>query len=285
MKTKFVQLISELSWKNDLRGEVFFLILLFHSVRKCGITIFFKIIFIHLTYTEFNMAKLYLVSIHIGNPEDITLRALKILKSINTLICEDYKIGKRIIKEYSLGEKELIRINVKSSEEDIDEIITQYLLKGKDIALFSDAGTPVFADPGFRLSQKAYNLGIEVVPIPGASSLMAAIVKSDIEMKRFYYYGFLSAKKEIRKKELQKLKDFSDPIVFLEAPYRLLPLLDALKKHLPNRYINVICELTTSNEKLIKGTTAKVYEYFKNNPFKGEFIIITEGKKRNIYKR
>ena len=79
-----------------------------------------------------------------------------------------------------------MRINVKSRDEDIDEVLNEYLLKGEDIALFSDTGTPVFADPGFKLSKRAYNLGVEIIPIPGASSLMAAIVKSDIEIKRFY---------------------------------------------------------------------------------------------------
>ena len=225
------------------------------------------------------MSKLYLVSIHIGNVEDITFRAVKILKSIKNIICEDYKIGKRIIKQYDLGNKNLIRINVKSKDEDIDDIFKDYLLKGEDVALFSDTGTPVFADPGFKLVKRAYNLNIEVVPIPGPSSLMTAIVKSDIEIKKFYYYGFLSAKREIRDSELKKLKKFPSPIIFLEAPYRLLPVLEAIKKNIgPNRYINILCELTTPEEKIIKGHVGKVYDYFKKNPFKGEFVIILDKK-------
>ena len=223
------------------------------------------------------MSKLYLVSIHIGNVEDMTFRAVNILKSVKNIVCEDYKIGKRIMREYNLGEKNLMRINVKSRDEDINEVLNEYLLKGEDVALFSDTGTPVFADPGFKLSKRAYNLGIDVIPIPGASSLMAAIVKSDIEIKRFYYYGFRSAKREIRDRELQKLKKFPDPLIFLEAPYRLAPLLEAIKKNIgANRYINVICELTTPEEKIIRGSVKKVYDYFKKNPFKGEFIIILD---------
>ncbi len=223
------------------------------------------------------MSKLYLVAIHIGNVEDMTFRAVNILKSVKNIVCEDYKIGKRIMREYDLGEKNLMRINVKSRDEDINEVLNEYLLKGEDVALFSDTGTPVFADPGFKLSKRAYNLGIEIIPIPGASSLMAAIVKSDIEIKRFYYYGFLSAKRELREKELKKLKNFPDPIIFLEAPYRLAPLLEAIKKNIGNnRYINVICELTTTQEKIIRGNVKKVYEYFKKTPFKGEFVIILD---------
>jgi 16S rRNA (cytidine1402-2'-O)-methyltransferase len=223
------------------------------------------------------MSKLYLVSIHIGNVEDITFRAVNILKTVKNIVCEDYKIGKRIIREYNLGEKNLMRINVKSRDEDINEILNEYLLKGEDIALFSDTGTPVFADPGFKLSKRAYNLGIEIIPIPGASSLMAAIVKSDIEIKRFYYYGFLSAKRELRDKELRKLKKFPDPIIFLEAPYRLAPLLEAIKRNIGNnRYINVICELTTPQELIIKGSVKKVYEHFRKTPFKGEFVVILD---------
>jgi 16S rRNA (cytidine1402-2'-O)-methyltransferase len=218
------------------------------------------------------------VAIHIGNVEDMTLRAIKILKNTKNIVCEDYKIGSRIIREYDLGQKNLMRLNVKSNDDEVDDILKNFLLKGEDVALFSDTGTPVFADPGYRLLKRAYSLGINIVPIPGASSLMAALVKSDIEMKRFYYYGFLSAKKEIRETELKQLKTFSDPLVFLEAPYRLSPLLEAIKKNIGNdRYINVICELTTAEEKIIRGNVKKVYEYFNKNPFKGEFVVILAG--------
>ena len=227
-----------------------------------------------------NKGKLYLVSIHIGNVKDMTYRAVEILKATQNIICEDYKIGTRVIKEYDLGKKNLMRLNVKSREDDITDILNDYLMKGEDVALFSDTGTPVFADPGFNLLKRAYKLGIEVSPIPGASSLMAALVKSDIEMKRFYYYGFLSAKREERDNELRKLKSFEFPMVFLEAPYRLAPLLEAIKKNIGDkRYINVICELTTPEEKIIKGTVKKVYDYFKKSPFKGEFVIILDGNK------
>ncbi len=225
------------------------------------------------------MTKLYLVSIDIGNREDITLRALNILKNVDNLVCEEYKIGKRVMRAYDLGEKNLLQLNEHSKDEDVDELISDYLLKGKDLALFSDTGTPVFADPGFKLSQRAYNLGIEVVPIPGASSLMAAIVKSDIEMKKFYFYGFVSPKKDIREKELLKLKHFPNPIIFLEAPYRLKQLLTAIKKSMgPKRYINVILELTTKNEKIVRGNIKDVLSYFEKKPFKGEFVIILDSK-------
>jgi len=225
------------------------------------------------------MTKLYLVSIDIGNREDITLRALNILKNVDNLVCEEYKIGKRVMRAYDLGEKNLLQLNEHSKDEDVDELISDYLLKGKDLALFSDTGTPVFADPGFKLSQRAYNLGIEVVPIPGASSLMAAIVKSDIEMKKFYFYGFVSPKKDIREKELLKLKHFPNPIIFLEAPYRLKQLLTAIKKSMgPKRYINIILELTTKNEKIVRGNIKDVLSYFEKKPFKGEFVIILDSK-------
>ena len=225
------------------------------------------------------MTKLYLVSIDIGNREDITLRALNILKNVDNLVCEEYKIGKRVMRAYDLGEKNLLQLNEHSKDEDVDELISDYLLKGKDLALFSDTGTPVFADPGFKLSQRAYNLGIEVVPIPGASSLMAAIVKSDIEMKKFYFYGFVSPKKDIRERELLKLKHFPNPIIFLEAPYRLKQLLTAIKKSMgPKRYINVILELTTKNEKIVRGNIKDVLSYFEKKPFKGEFVIILDSK-------
>lgn len=226
------------------------------------------------------MSKLFMVSIPIGNYDDITLRALNVLKTTKTLVCEDFKIGRRIIKEYNLGEKELLLLNEHSKDEDVSNLLSNYLLKGVDLAVFSDTGTPVFADPGYHLLKKAYNHNIEVVPVVGASSLMGAIVKSDIEIKKFYFYGFLSAKKEIREEELKTLKTFKYPLIFLEAPYRLNAVLEALKKNFnKNRYMNVICELTTENEKIIKGSIEQVYAYFEKNAFKGEFVIIIEGDK------
>lgn len=224
------------------------------------------------------MAKLYLVAIHIGDPDDITLRALKVLKNTPTLICEDYKIGRQIMRQYDLGEKELLRLNEHSQEEDVTELLEDYLLKGKDLALFSDTGTPVFADPGYQLLKRAYNYNIDVIPVPGASSLMSALVKSDIPSKRFFFYGFLSAKKEERLEELHKLKSFQDTLIFLEAPYRLKALLEGLLAGLgPHRYMNVLCELTLPGERLIKGTIQAVKKHFDQNPFKGEFVIIISG--------
>ncbi len=225
------------------------------------------------------MSTLYLVSIPIGNSDDITLRALKVLKKTSVLVCEDFKIGHRVIKEYDLGKKELLILNEHSNESDIVNLLNNYLLKGVDIALFSDAGTPVFADPGYNLVKSSYSFGVEVTPIVGASSLMGAIAKSDILLKKFYFYGFLSAKKELRAKELSNLKNFKDPIVLLEAPYRLSSLLEALKNDFDEkRYINIITNLTMENESIIKGSIKTVWEYFQKNPFKGEFVVIIEPK-------
>ncbi|MBN2693510.1 16S rRNA (cytidine(1402)-2'-O)-methyltransferase [bacterium] len=225
------------------------------------------------------MTNLYLVSVPIGNSDDITLRALKILKNTSVLVCEDFKIGRRIIKEYELGDKELLLLNEHSNQSDIINLLDNYLLKGVDIALFSDAGTPVFADPGYGLVKSSYSFGINVVPIVGASSLMGAIAKSDILLKKFYFYGFLSAKKEIRAKELLSLKSFKEPIILLEAPYRLSSLLEALKNDFDEkRYINVITNITMKNESIVKGSIKSVWDYFQKNPFKGEFVVIIDSK-------
>ncbi len=224
------------------------------------------------------MSSLFLVSIDIGNRDDITLRALKILKSVKNIVCEEYKIAKQIIRYYDLGEKNLYALNEHSDDSDVDFIMSEYLLKGEDVALFSDTGTPVFADPGLNLSRRAYNSGINVVPIPGASSLMAAIVKSDIDLKRFYFYGFLSPKRKIRDDELKKLKRIEVPIIFLDAPYRLSALLESIKRSIAKeRYINVLLDLTGKNEKNIRGPVKNVCDFFLKNPYKGEFVVILEG--------
>ena len=172
--------------------------------------------------------KLYIVSTPIGNYEDITLRALRILRKVDFIICEEFKPARRLLSSYEI-KKELISLNEHNEEESSSEVISE-ILNGKTAALISDAGTPLFSDPGSYLVEQCISQKIEIIPVPGASSLLSALVGSGISFDKFYYYGWLSPKKEIRQIQLQKLKSVNELIVVMETPYRLIPLLLDVEK-------------------------------------------------------
>ncbi|MBI3814493.1 MAG: 16S rRNA (cytidine(1402)-2'-O)-methyltransferase [Nitrospinae bacterium] len=166
---------------------------------------------------------LYIVSTPIGNYEDITLRALKVLKDADEVICEEFKEGKRLLKQYGI-DKPVRRLNEHNEKKETPQIIKD-LKNGKNFALISDCGTPVFADPGSYLIKEAVSANIKLVPVPGASSLMSALVAAGIPVDRFVYYGFLSPKREMRRKELLRIRVEKIPVVLLDTPYRLFSLL------------------------------------------------------------
>ncbi|MDO8550580.1 MAG: 16S rRNA (cytidine(1402)-2'-O)-methyltransferase, partial [Ignavibacteria bacterium] len=166
---------------------------------------------------------LYLVSTPIGNYEDITLRALRILKEVDFIICEEFKEARRLLSHYQI-EKELFTLNEHNESEAANGILLK-ILDGKSAALISDAGTPLFSDPGHLLVQLCISQNINIVPVPGANSLLPALICSGFDFEKFYYYGWLSPKKEIRRKELLRLKGIKEVIVLLDTPYRLKSLL------------------------------------------------------------
>lgn len=162
---------------------------------------------------------LYLVPTPIGNWEDITLRTLRILKEVELMVCEEYKEGRALLKKIDL-EKPLENLNEHNAVEATKRIIG-YLLDGKSVALISDSGTPVFSDPGTELVQAAIHHGVRVVPLPGASSLLPALVGSGFSLDSFLFVGWLSPKKDVRRKQLGTLKHETRTAVIMETPYRL----------------------------------------------------------------
>ena len=172
-----------------------------------------------------NKSKLYIVSTPIGNYEDITLRALRILKECDFIICEELKEARRLLSNYKI-EKELFPLNEHNESESANELI-QKLLEGKTAALISDCGTPLFSDPGHLLVALALQNRIDVIPVPGVSSLLTALVGSGLDFEKFYYYGWLSPKKDIRRKQLLDLRKRRETIILLDTPYRLKTLLAA----------------------------------------------------------
>ncbi|MGE5848018.1 MAG: 16S rRNA (cytidine(1402)-2'-O)-methyltransferase [Ignavibacteria bacterium] len=220
---------------------------------------------------------LYLVSTPIGNYDDITLRALKVLREADFIICEEFKEARRLLSHYQI-EKEMISLNEHNENDVVDEIL-QKISEGKSAALISDAGTPLFSDPGHLLVEMCISQNINVVPVPGANSLLPALIGSGFNFEKFYYYGWLSPKKDERRKELLRLKGIREVIIVLETPYRLKSLLQDIVKVL-GKNINVVLafDLTMKTEKFFRGTSEEVLKEAEKKNLKGEFVLIIDNK-------
>jgi 16S rRNA (cytidine1402-2'-O)-methyltransferase len=225
--------------------------------------------------------KLFLVSTPIGNYGDITIRAINTLKEVDLIICEEYKEARRLLSHYQV-EKELFSLNEHNEKESSEEIIKK-LKEGKSAALISDCGTPVFSEPGNYLVELCYSSGIQVVPVPGANSILPALVGSGFDVSKFYYRGWLSPKKDIRRKELLELKKRKGVIVIMETPYRLIRLMQDIVSFL-GKDINVVLafELTTESEHFYRGTAEKVLKIAEEENLKGEFVVVVENKKDTL---
>ncbi len=221
---------------------------------------------------------LFLVSIPIGNYDDITLRALNILREVDFIICEEYKEGRRLLAQYKI-EKELIALNEHNEKEIVNDILLK-ILNGNNAALISDCGTPLFSDPGHLLVDLCISQKINVVPVPGASSLLPALVGSGLDFEKFFYYGWLSPKKDIRRQELFKLKFMKNVIVFLDTPYRLKSLLaDVVKMLGKNIPIVLAFELTKKDERFYRGTAEEILKLAEQKNLKGEFVLMIDNAK------
>jgi len=219
---------------------------------------------------------LYIVSTPIGNLEDITLRALKVLKEVDVIAAEDTRHSRKLLTHYGIskplvsywGEKEKIRA----------EDVLERLKAGQDVALISDAGTPGISDPGAVLIKKAIDEGINVVPIPGPSALIAAISISGLPTERFIFIGFLPARHVQRKKVLQELAFEDKTLIFYEAPHRVLETLTDMEYVLGNRRVTVIRELTKLHEEILRGNISDVLDEMEERTIAGEYVIVVEGR-------
>jgi 16S rRNA (cytidine1402-2'-O)-methyltransferase len=224
--------------------------------------------------------KLYLVSTPIGNYDDITFRALDILKSIDFIICEEFKEARRLLSHYKI-EKELISLNEHNEKLATEDILPK-LKNGKSAALISDCGTPLFSDPGHHLIDLCLKNNIETIPVPGVSSLLPAITASGLKIEKFYYYGWLSPKKDERKKELVKLKIIKEVIIILETPYRLKALLADIVEVLNRETKAVLAfELTKEGEKFYRGTITEIFKTAEQRNLKGEFVLLIDNRSLN----
>ncbi len=223
-----------------------------------------------------NSGILYLVSTPIGNINDITLRALDVLRSADLIVCEEVKEGRKLLSGYDIT-RDVIPLNEHNEHEQTGEII-DFLVNGKSIALISDAGAPLLADPGTRLVQRCIEMQIPVTSLPGANSIIPALQLSGFSLDSFLYAGWLSPKKEIRRKQLKDLKTEKRLLVILEAPYRIKPLLrDVSRIFGSGRRAAVAFDLTTEKETIFRDTLGALATHFERNPRKGEFVIVIEG--------
>jgi 16S rRNA (cytidine1402-2'-O)-methyltransferase len=221
------------------------------------------------------IGKLYLVSTPIGNYDDITIRALNILKSVDFVICEEFKEARRLLSHYQIT-KEFVSINEHNeNEKDIINEILLRLLQNESAALISDCGTPLFSDPGHLLVEVCISQNIEIVPVPGASSILPALTGSGFDIEKFYYYGWLSPKKDIRKQQLQRLRSLNGVVVIMDTPYRLKSLLEDIVKVIgKNLKVVLAFQLTMNNEKFYRGTAEEILSIAAKNNLKGEFVLL-----------
>ncbi|MFM6955948.1 MAG: 16S rRNA (cytidine(1402)-2'-O)-methyltransferase, partial [Ignavibacteria bacterium] len=220
-------------------------------------------------------ATLYIVSTPIGNEDDISLRALKVLKKVDSIICEEEKIGALLAKRHNFSAN-LEQLNEHNEDEYAPQLLER-LQHGESFALISDAGTPIFADPGRYFLNLALDANINIVVVPGPSSIMTALVRSGFQSDVFTCAGFLSRTTEERLQEMQALALEPRTTVLLETPYRLKPLLEAAAKVMPDRKAYIGCNLTMSFEHHHYGTFSELLQVFTDTPFKGEFVIVFEG--------
>lgn len=222
------------------------------------------------------MSKLWLVPTPIGNLEDITLRAIRVLKEADLIVAEDTRVTSKLLKHFEIDKK--IISNHNHNEHKILNYLIEQLLEGKTIALCSDAGTPGISDPGFLLVRECVKNNIQVETLPGATAFVPALVNSGFPCDRFCFEGFLPQKKG-RQKRLGELKEEFRTIVFYESPYRTAKLLGELSAALgEERLASVSRELTKIYEETRRGTLKELKEHFTAHPPKGEIVVVVQGK-------
>ena len=216
---------------------------------------------------------LYIVATPIGNLEDITTRAVRILGEVDLIACEDTRQTRKLLDRYSIA-KPLVSYHEHNERARSADLLRE-LEAGKNIALVSDAGTPLIADPGYRLVEQARNLGIAVCPIPGPSALLAALSASGLPTDSFFFHGFLPPKRGQRRKFLEDLRASEATLVFYEAPHRLLDALEDLAEILGPRPVVVARELTKIHEEFLHGTAAEIQQVLQQRPsVKGEITLM-----------
>lgn len=220
--------------------------------------------------------KLYLVATPIGNLEDITLRALRVLKEVDIIAAEDTRTTLKLLNHF--GIKKPLVSNHRHNEEDRVEELIRKLNDGLNIAVVSDAGTPGISDPGEVIAKKAIEQNIEVIPIPGACAAISSLIASGLDTKEFVFYGFLPLNKKFRNEKLEELKNETRTSIVYEAPHKIKDTLNDLKELLENREIVLAREITKIHEEFIRGKVEDIIK--KSENLKGEMILLIQGNEK-----
>lgn len=219
------------------------------------------------------LGELYIVATPIGNLEDITLRAIRILKQVDIIAAEDTRHTLKLLNALEIS-KPMISYHRHNEGIKTEELIEK-LLEGKKIALVSDAGTPIISDPGGEIVKKALQNQIKVIPIPGPCALITALIASGIEAKEFTFLGFLPLNKKNRREKLGQIEHENKTCILYEAPHKLIATLEELEPILENRKVVLAKELTKIHETYIEGTVKELLEKLQQP--KGEYVILIEG--------
>lgn len=220
--------------------------------------------------------KLYLVPTPIGNLEDITLRALNVLKSVDFILCEDTRTTRNLLKHYEI-DKRCMAYHIFNEHEQLGHYINQ-IKACESVALVSDAGTPGISDPGFLIARECIANDIEVECLPGATAFVPALVQSGLPCSSFYFYGFLPHKKG-KESLLKRVAEMEETVIFYESPHRLLKSLEKMSEIIgPDRKISISKELTKIYNYTFRGTIAEAVEFFGQKEVKGEFVMVLAGK-------
>ncbi len=226
---------------------------------------------------EIKNSTLYLISTPIGNLEDITLRALKILGNVDILLCENTNVTSGLLQKYNLSPKKILSYFEHNELKRIPEVI-EFLKNGNSVALVSDAGTPLISDPGFKLVREVIKNNFEVVSIPGANAAISALSISGLPTDSFVFEGFLPTKKG-RNTKFEFLKNETRTIIFYESPHRILKTLNDIKEKFGEREIVVARELTKKFEEILRGNVGEIISVLQQRQtIKGEFVIVVRGK-------
>jgi len=225
-----------------------------------------------------NSPTLYLIPTPIGNMEDLTIRAINIIKKVEVIFAEDTRVTSQLLKYLNVKKKLISSYNY--NEETNKNKLLDYLSSGYDVGVVSDRGTPVISDPGYELATIAIQNGYNVVGLPGATALIPALITSGINPLPFLFYGFLSNKSSKRKQELESLKTEFATLIFYEAPHRILESLKDMYEILGNRKISISREISKKFEEIYRGNLDDISCQLID--IKGEFVVVIEGNKNKI---
>ncbi len=222
------------------------------------------------------MGKLFLVPTPIGNLDDMTFRAVKVLKEVDTILAEDTRNSGKLLKHFDIG-THMQSHHMHNEHKTVDHIVER-IKSGENIALISDAGTPAISDPGFLLTRACVEAGIEVDCLPGATAFVPALVNSGFPNDKFIFEGFLPVKKG-RQTRLNLLAEETRTMIFYESPHKLLKTLKHFSEYFgEERPVSVSREITKLHEETIRGTAAEVLQHYTKKPPKGEIVIVVKGK-------